>query len=217
LAPGHLFGYSVSADNSNNIVVIGAPGGNFARIMSWSNNASTSSTLANLTGGLNGQNDFFGGSVAINNFGDTVIVGAKDYDSSTGYVKIYSNRANGSTWVQIGQTIFGDKAWDYFGRSVSIDKSGDRIIVGGVRFAKVYFYEGNVWKPKGGQINGKIIGESSGTNFGTSVSMHGDGNIFAIGDDENSPPNKSAAGSVRTYYDYVNRPSTVNTEDISSV
>lgn len=211
---GALFGYSISTSDSNNLIVIGAPGANFARLSSWSSSTVGSSPtfVTDFTGA---SGDFFGGSVAINGYGDTVIVGAKDYNSSTGYVKIY--RDNGVSWVQLGQTIFGDKAWDYFGRSVSIDKAGTKIIVGGSNFVKIYFYEGSVWKLKGGQINGKIIGEPSGNNFGGSVSMHADGNIFAIGDDEDNPPNKSAAGSVRTYYDYNNLPSSVNTEDISSI
>ena len=77
------------------------------------------------------QDDQFGNSVAINDLGDKVVVGALRSNAngpSSGQVSVYGLVSG--AWTQLGTDIDGAFAGDQFGRSVDMNASGDRIVVG---------------------------------------------------------------------------------------
>ena len=123
------FGYSVSISATGDTIVVGAYRANsqtgYAKV--YKNISGTwTQQGAKITG--EATYDYFGCSVSISASGDAVVVGAYGANSDTGYAKVYKNISG--TWTQQGATITGETTGDYFGYSVSINSTGDTIIVG---------------------------------------------------------------------------------------
>ena len=147
-------GTSCAISDDCNTVVAG--GNKIVRV--WKKSGSTWEQTADLIENINK----YGCSVSINGNGTIIAVGAKDYSSSSGAVYMY--KYNGSTWESFGANsgIIGDGTGDYsggsdnsdyFGQSVSLNYSGNRVAVSapfadGLNNAKnvcgqVYIYEYN--------------------------------------------------------------------------
>jgi len=125
-------------------------------------------------------------------------------------VEMYEN-IMGNTWIPVagGQILTGETPNELFASSISLSDDGTRIAiastladVNGEESGSVYVYElqGNT------EIQGKaliqlgetIYGEAPGDQFGTAVTMSGDGSTLAIGapwSDENG----EGSGSVRVF------------------
>lgn len=123
----------------------------------------------------------FGFSVAISANGNRIVVGAAATDAGAfngGSARVYE--FNGSTWNQIGQSVYGLNN-ESIGSAVSIDPTGGVIAVGGPvansGVARVYGFNGTSWV----QMGSDLSGTSSGDQFGSSVSLGTDGNFVAIG------------------------------------
>jgi len=148
--------------------------------------------------------DKFGYSVSMNSSGDRIVIASPINITNaprSGSVRVYS--LIGNTWTKLGQDIDGEAAGDNFGRSVSINSTGDRIVVGAPNndgkgidsgSVRVYSLIGNVWT----QLGQDIDGEAAGDNFGFSVSMNSAGNRIVVGAPFNDG-NGSNSGSVRVY------------------
>ena len=103
-----------------------------------------------------------------------------------GLVRIYT--WNGSSWVQKGQTLYGEARFDGFGSSISMPNSN--LIAIGAAYndgnsangmdnrghVRVYQWDGALWQ----QIGLDIDGEAAGDNSAKSVSMPSD-DVLAIG------------------------------------
>jgi|GEM_PF-412512 len=147
-------------------------------------------------------NDFLGWSVSLNATGNIMAIGAsQNATASNGYVQIYQYTAG--TWVQLGSTIIGETAGDYFGYSVSLNASGNIVAIGatdnddnGSSAGHVRIYEniGGTWSQVGADIDGEAAVDFSGE----SVSLNATGNIVAIGAPSNDD-NGFNAGHVRIY------------------
>ena len=88
-----------------------------------------------------GTFDGSGSSVSINGFGNIAAIGAKQNDgagNSSGHVRVYK-LING-LWIQIGQDIDGESAYDYSGSAVSINSIGNIVAIG----AKLNDGNGNI-------------------------------------------------------------------------
>lgn len=125
--------------------------------------------------------ELFGYSVAISANGNRIVVGAAATDAGTpngGSARVYE--FNGSSWVQIGQDIYG-LFNEMFGSAVSIDPTGGVIAVGGPNegagVVRVYGFNGSNWV----QMGSDLLGASTGDEYGTSVSLGSDGNFVAVG------------------------------------
>ena len=120
-------GYSVSLNSAGNRVAIGSPSRSFARVYEYIN-----SSWQQLGSRIESETDTqFGYSVSLNSMGDVVAIGAylsDEIPSNSGSVKIY--QWNGSTWMLLGEKIVGEAANDRSGFSVSLNDSGDTIIIG---------------------------------------------------------------------------------------
>ena len=91
---------------------------------SQSNNTATLNGLAQQLGSdIDGEaaNDYSGWSVAMNDNGDRIAIGANFNDgngTSSGHVRVYEYSNN--SWAQLGSDIDGEAAGDNSGYSVSI-------------------------------------------------------------------------------------------------
>ncbi len=134
-ATGDQFGYDVALNAQGNRLIVGAPyndgnglDGGHARVYEWNG---TSWQQLGQDIDSEGAGDAFGISVSINNLGDKVAIGAVYNNgvlSNSGHVRYYI--FDGNNWVQQGSDIDGEASGDSFGRSVSLNGSGSRLVVG---------------------------------------------------------------------------------------
>ena len=204
VAIGEYFGRSVAIDSTGDTIVVAAPyANNYTGYVKVYKNISDTWVLqgAKITG--EASRDNFGWSVAINNTGDTIVLGAYNAavggNSDTGYVKVYKNISD--TWVQEGVKLTGKASRDNFGYSVSINSTGDTIVVGAYYavvgsnnnrgYVKVYKNISGTWTPQGA----KITGETTSQLFGYSVAINSTGDTIVVG----APNANSQTGYVKVY------------------
>ena len=126
---------SVSMSADGDTIAIGASGNDVngsdsghVRIYSWDGTVWVQRG-ADIDGEATG--DLSGYSVALNDAGDTVAIGAPENDgngSSSGHVRLYD--WNGTTWVQRGGDINGEASGDQSGSSLSINSIGSTVVIG---------------------------------------------------------------------------------------
>ena len=204
-------GWNISLNYDGTILAITAytNGGNgypsqsgIVKIYAW-NGTSWIQRGDNIYGNVAG--DQIGRSVCLNNNGNILAIGGRKIQTNTadsGTVIIYA--WNGSSWAQRGGDIYGESAGDYQWHSISLSGDGNIVAIGtpyndgnGVNSGsvRVYYWNGNSWIRRGGDIDGEAAGDQSGY----SVSLSDNGNVLAIGALYNAG-NGSDSGSVRVYY-----------------
>lgn len=99
-------------------------------------------------------------------------------------------------WVQIGQDVDGEVAYDHSGYAVSINAEGDIMAVGSPLNddggeVRVYNLIENQWIQMGSSLTGEAINDDSGS----ALSLNASGTIIAIG----AHYNNSWSGHVRVY------------------
>ncbi|MBL4707032.1 MAG: T9SS type A sorting domain-containing protein, partial [Flavobacteriales bacterium] len=131
-------------------------------------------------------------------------IGADGNDGNgndAGHVRVY--KFIGGVWTQQGSDIDGEAANDNSGYSVSLSEDGLIVAIGAPEndgnganagHVRVYEFIGGAWIQQGGDIDGEIANDYSGT----SVSLSSDGLTVAIGAYGNSG-NGVATGHVRVY------------------
>lgn len=131
--------------------------------------------------------DLSGFSVCLNADGNILAVGAVDNDGngiSSGHVRIFQNIEG--EWMQLGEDIDGEEAYDELGYSLSLSYDGSVLAAGAI------YNDGNgensghvrIYKNINGswiQFGGDIDGEAEEDLFGVSVSLSANGNSVAIG------------------------------------
>ena len=166
------------------------------------------STWSQLGQDIDGEvaDDRSGWSVSINSTGDRVAIGAIGNDNNgdfSGHTRIYEYNDVTQEWVQFGQDIDGEAAYDYSGYSVSINADGDRVAIGAYYndgngnfsgHTRIYEYSNGTWSQLGSDIDGEAAGDQSGY----SVSINADGDRVAIGATGNDD-NGSSSGHVRIF------------------
>lgn len=156
--------------------------------------------VTNISGNANG--DRFGTSIALNNTGEIVAVGApweSGYESDgttiiskSGVVRVYMKIND--TQQQIGNNITG-LLDSYFGSSIAINGKGDILAIAGVNadnnnlqdvgYVSIYRYDStlNTWN----KIGNSIYGENSNDKIGESITMNDSGSIIAISGNNTVP------------------------------
>ena len=147
----------------------------------------------------------FGSALALSDDGSTLAVGAPmgeaghNGTTDSGYVKIFRLQSvesgvainqTSSEWGQLGDTIAGENAGDFFGWSLTLSFSGARIAVGAVGSfggdvgeftgqVRIFDYQEDLatWIQAGKSISGRAAFDS----FGSSLAMSDDGEIIAVG------------------------------------
>jgi len=194
-------GWSVSLDTSGSILAIGSPSINnyigSVRVYRFTNDTSWVLISQSIDGRL--QYDSFGTSVSLNGNGTLVACGANAPFTGPGHVKVYKYISDGS-WIPQGQTISGETYRDYSGWSVSLNKQGNIMGIGGpyndgsandAGHVRIYKYNDVSWI----QIDRDIDGDTTNDNLGYSIALNGSGNRFVVG----APYSSSGRGYVKVY------------------
>ena len=136
-APDDQSGYSVSLSADGLTVAIGAlfnDGSTWysghVRVYLW-NGISWVQQGSDIDG--EAPDDQSGYSVSISDNGSRIAIGAianGDNGLESGHVRLYD--WNGSTWVQFGNDIDGEAAFDYSGYSVSLSGNGNTVSIGAI-------------------------------------------------------------------------------------
>lgn len=189
-------GAALSMSDDGSTIVIGAFGND------GSINGSGHARVYELTGGVwvqkgmdidgEGMYDGSGCAVSMNSDGSVIAIGAmsnSDGGSGAGHVRVYE--WNGSSWVQKGGDIDGGSAYEESGNAISMDATGNTLIIGASKNddvasnagqVRIFDWNGTAWIQKGLDINGDAANDS----FGTSVSMSNNGTVIAVGAPMNS-------------------------------
>lgn len=185
------FGYTISISADGTTVAVGAMRNDIngffsgqARVFKFINNE-----WIQLGQDLNGEesNNYFGRSVAINDNGTILAVGANRYDGNNnndGRVRVYE--LIDEVWTQVGQDIVGESENDHSGQSVRLNNSGTIVAIGadgnsenGYESGQVRVFKINndVWT----QIGQDIDGSSEGDRLGWDIDLNGEGNFLIVG------------------------------------
>lgn len=195
-------GHSISMNASGTVAAMGAPLGNKV----WVFDVDPDGGTGHLSGNpLVVPGTYAGGSVDIDDDGNTLVVGAYKSNSERGQVFVYD--FDGASWVQRGQTLSGVNNYDQFGFDVSMSNDGNTIAVGSkgwdsnpnnttyeIGETTVYDWNGSNWVQRGTSIQGVNFFDQCGF----SVSLSGNGNRMAVGYKGNNTA-FSAAGLVRIF------------------
>jgi len=178
------FGTSVSISSDGSVVAIGArgntSGAGHVRVFAFSGTAWI--PVGNDIDG-DAASDRSGNSVSISSDGTVVAIGAPENDSignNAGQLKVY--KFNGNSWTQRGADLYGNAAFNYFGKAVSLNASGTILSVKyevspSLGYLEVYEYNGSSWVQKGTAITG----ERGGDNMDKTISISASGNRVAFG------------------------------------
>ncbi len=121
--------------------------------------------------------------LSLNYSGDVLAIGAPQGAENgiySGDVQVH--RLVGSNWIQVGQLIEGDEAFDESGTSVSISDDGMTLAIGSPRHGnlfgqvRIFRFTGAEWIRLGADIDA-----TRQENVGASVSLSGDGSLIAVG------------------------------------
>jgi|GEM_PF-581177 len=129
-----------------------------------------------------------GSSTSMSSDGSIVAVGQFSYNSGSTYHQgaAYVYQYNGTSWEQMGQSLYGTAAYDRFGNSVSLSGDGMTLVVGAYQasffpaekgLVRIYHFDGTSWVQQGADI----LGEANGGWFGYSVNVSSDGTTVAVG------------------------------------
>jgi len=161
-----------------------------------------------------GAGDLFGGSVALSDNGEVLVVGAiwnQDCGQKCGHVRIFKRDSlNPLGWTQLGHAISGDNLSDWFGTSISVSGSGEIIAIGAHqrpmfgapygRHGYVRIYKRNPLSALGwDQLGQDLIGESPDDRFGHHVALSNDGEVLAVGAVLNDGVNGEDSGHVQVF------------------
>ena len=188
-------GYSMSLSNDGNTIVFGFWNidiniGNFGivRVYNYDGN-----NWIQLGDNINGEipDDLFGCSVSLSNDGNIIAIGAWQNDGNgidSGSVRVF--KYDNDNWIQIGNEIYGEHPYDTSGWPISLSGDGTIIAIGANYNSDTFAYSGHVriykyydnnWIQLGNDIDGKATNDL----FGTFISLSNDGNIIAIGTQNN--------------------------------
>lgn len=177
------FGTSL-AMNTGDIIFVGAPTTNLNSGVVFIFTGTNTNTWVQRQILSGGSSSLFGNSLADNNDGSILVVGAPTGYNNTGSAYIYTGNIT-SNWI-LKQEITGDSIGQ-FGSSVTINPSGNIIIIGGYanneNSGSALIYSGDAFN--GWQFIQKIQNTGTG-QFARSVAINS-GNILAVSAPSNTP------------------------------
>ena len=211
-------GMSVAmSDDGATIVFGGAAGKSNCKVAVYKLVGSTWQQKGPLLSAPTGANESFGACVAISGNGNIVAVSSPDYSTSgssinpNGAVRLYEYREIDNIWVQVGNTIIGDRTerLGMYDGTVSLSNDGTVLAIGAPYYTKyidsslythygrvkIYKLNGTTWSPHGGTTEGRgIISVSNRYDyFGYAIKLSSDGTRIAI----SAPGNNGNINNVR--------------------
>lgn len=145
------------------------------------------------------------GNVVFNHIGSRFAFSSPLYEFNSleylGAVRVFE--LQGNSWVQVGDTLYGEQQGDFFGTSIDFNAEGNRLIVGAHQsgnlngnkngYIKTFELQNNIWELLGQQLNGNNDDEA-----GRSVSINDNGNWIAFSAPLNDQ-NGDNSGTVKIY------------------
>ncbi|MGA0845946.1 MAG: hypothetical protein ACO3RV_05340, partial [Luteolibacter sp.] len=139
----------------------------------------------------------FGASVAINEAGDRLAIGAPEAEnpdtSGQNVGCVYFYKLINDVWTPYGNPIWGTRNNQRFGKSLSFNDEGLRLAIGSGETSPSFISSVQVvqdsplaYQPIGGPVMAAVAGDQ----FGASVHLSGDGQYLAVG----APHNTYATG-----------------------
>jgi hypothetical protein len=182
-----FFGVSVALSGEGNTALVGCACSNLAgAAVAYTRSGSTWTQQGSpLTGGEETGAGYFGWSVALDENGNTALIGGIDDNNNDGATWAFTR--SGSTWSQQGKKLTGGEETGAatFGSSVALSADGNTALIGGrgdnsaLGAAWVFTRSGSMWSQQGKKLTG---GEETGTaGFGERVALSADGNTALIG------------------------------------
>ncbi len=183
-----FLGQSVALSRDGLRLAIASPGGAFGRgstrVFFWSDPINDWVQIGQDIVG-SGANDGLGFSIALNEDGSRIVLGAPEANNDDGALRVYELNVN-STWQILGGNEItpgvGDKG--HVGVDVAINNAGDVVAVGCPRtsnlLGRVFVYQlvNGTWVPLGQSINSV---NSYVTYTGASIAITGNGLRLIIG------------------------------------
>lgn len=196
-------GYSIALNDVGNIIAIGAlknDNNNFdaGHVRVYENINGAWTQIGNDIDGVFFQES--SGIVSINGAGNIVAIGAPNSAGLDGRAKIYENVSG--QWVQIGTDFVGEITDHLFGVSVSLNRNGNIVAIGGSGFSGTHRGYASVFENINGtwvKIGSNILGAQEEDNFGIDVSLNEAGTILAVGANYGGQLNGTDPGHVRIY------------------
>ncbi|TNF66425.1 MAG: DUF4347 domain-containing protein [Gammaproteobacteria bacterium] len=187
-AAGDNMGSSVALSSDGSFVVVGARhhDGDRGQVQVYELIGVTWTQLGSDIDG-SAASDESGTSVAINDAGNRIAIGAPFNGANNGQIRVYD--WNGSAWVQAGTDMIGEGNTDQLGLSVSLSGDGNRVAAGGPfndvggtisddkGYARIFDWDGSSWT----QLNIDLDGTSDDDHFGTSVGISSNGERLVVG------------------------------------
>jgi len=126
--------------------------------------------------------------VSLSADGTRVAIGASFGNSNrAGRTRVFELKSISSSWIQVGDDIDGEAAYDESGSSVSLSADGTRVAVGAPygnsnSAGRTRVFELKSISSSWTQLGGDIDGKADGDNSGNSVSLSADGIRVAVVD-----------------------------------
>lgn len=205
---GDWFGWSVSISADGTVVAAGAQfndgnGEDSGHVRVFTNQNDTWVQVGNA---INGENPGdLSGTVSLSADGSRLAIGARFNDGNgenSGHVRVFEN--TDGEWLQLGNDIDGEAAFDNSGgiEEVKLNADGTIVAIGAINnsgngefagHARVFKYQDGSWVQIGDDIDG-----SEGDSLGDAVSLSADGSVLAVGAPYNKG-NGTASGHVRVF------------------
>jgi len=153
------------------------------------------------------KNDGFGHGLSLSSDGTTIAITAS---RGAGRVDIFQLNSS-SYWEPLGNPLYGVRNEDHFGHGLSLSGNGSIVLIGAPftnatgeesGTVQVFHFSSGDWQQLGNDTNGEDEYQQASLEVGY-VSLSDDGNVFAIGSQQNSV-NGDNTGSVRLFeYDAI--------------
>jgi len=189
--PGDGFGLGIALSaNGNTLAVCGGGAVNVGRVyvfrfdgQSWHQEALIRPSI---------WSNVFLTDVELSADGNTLAIGAPDYDGDSGDAYVY--RFDGTDWIQEVRLdgpdvpVHDPGHGDFFGEAIALSDDGNTLAVGAENTGSAYLFrfDGSEWAQPAIFTGGYVFGED--------VAISGDGNTLAIGD-----PEDESKGSVHVF------------------
>lgn len=194
LYSGDVFGTAMELSSDGNKIIVGARANTpqigvneftgHARIYHW-NGSSWMQIGQDLDGHPLGGVQEFGYSVSISDDGNRAAVGGRSFNTTVqevGYARMFEY--DGSSWVQMGDTIFGTELGEQLGSAVKLTPDGNSVAIGApgtistsTGETRMLDWNGSNWVQRGNSILGSITSKS-----GLSIDVSFNGDIVAVGE-----------------------------------